>query len=31
VPLANDKKVLTVKINSGTLEMKGNKAIILAD
>ena len=31
VPLANDKKVLTVKINSGTLEMKCNKAIILSD
>ncbi|WP_452224826.1 F0F1 ATP synthase subunit epsilon [Lacinutrix chionoecetis] len=31
VPLADDNKVLTVKINSGTLEMKDNKAIILAD
>ncbi|MEJ6792444.1 MAG: F0F1 ATP synthase subunit epsilon [Lacinutrix sp.] len=31
VPHADDNKVLTVKINSGTLEMKGNKAIILAD
>ena len=31
VPLANDKKVLTVKINSGTLELNDNKAIILAD
>ena len=31
VPQANDNKVLTVKINSGTLEMKDNKAIILAD
>lgn len=28
---AVDKKVLTVKINSGTLEMKDNKVIILAD
>jgi len=31
VPHADDNKVLTVKINSGTLEMKDNKAIILAD
>jgi F-type H+-transporting ATPase subunit epsilon len=31
VPHADDNKVLTVKINSGTLEMKDNKVIILAD
>ncbi|WP_290697848.1 F0F1 ATP synthase subunit epsilon [Lacinutrix sp.] len=31
VPHPDDNKVLTVKINSGTLEMKDNKAIILAD
>lgn len=31
VPHADDGKVLTVKINSGTLEMKDNKAIILVD
>jgi len=31
IPHADDNKVLTVKINSGTLEMKDNKAIILAD
>ncbi|WP_179004246.1 F0F1 ATP synthase subunit epsilon [Winogradskyella forsetii] len=31
VPHNNDKKVLTVKINSGTVEMKDNKVIILAD
>ena len=31
VPHNKDKKVLTVKINSGTLEMKNNKVIVLAD
>ena len=31
VPHADDNKVLTVKINSGTIEMKDNKLIILAD
>ncbi|WP_452220009.1 F0F1 ATP synthase subunit epsilon [Lacinutrix salivirga] len=31
VPHNDDKKVLTLKINSGTLEMKDNKVIILAD
>ncbi|WP_034060617.1 FoF1 ATP synthase subunit delta/epsilon [Lacinutrix jangbogonensis] len=31
VPHASDNKVLTIKINSGTVEMKDNKAIILAD
>jgi F-type H+-transporting ATPase subunit epsilon len=31
VPLNDDKKVLTVSINSGTIEMKDNKLIILAD
>lgn len=31
VPHADDKKVLTVKINSGTIEMNANKLIILAD
>ncbi|WP_225036685.1 F0F1 ATP synthase subunit epsilon [Winogradskyella sp. SM1960] len=31
VPHNDDKKVLSVKINSGTLEMKDNKLIILAD
>ncbi|WP_452596993.1 F0F1 ATP synthase subunit epsilon [Pontimicrobium sp. MEBiC01747] len=31
VPHADDDKVLTVQINSGTLEMNGNKVIILAD
>ncbi|AUC83110.1 F0F1 ATP synthase subunit epsilon [Lacinutrix sp. Bg11-31] len=31
VPHFDDNKVLTVKIKSGTLEMKDNKAIILAD
>ncbi|MFD2551324.1 F0F1 ATP synthase subunit epsilon [Bizionia sediminis] len=31
VPHHDDKKILTVKINSGTLEMKDNKVIILAD
>lgn len=27
----DDKKVLTVKITSGTIEMKDNKVIVLAD
>lgn len=31
VPQKDDNKVLTVKINSGTIEMKDNKLIILAD
>ena len=31
IPLHDDDKILTIKINSGTLEMKDNKAIILAD
>jgi len=31
VPQKDDKKVLTVNINSGTVEMKDNKVIILAD
>ena len=31
VPLNDDKKVLTLNINSGTIEMKDNKLIILAD
>ena len=31
IPHQADKKVLTVKINSGTVEMKDNKVIILAD
>lgn len=31
VPHADDEKVLTLAINSGTLEMNDNKAIILAD
>ena len=30
-PHNDDKKVLTVNINSGTIEMKDNKLIILAD
>ncbi|EGV42203.1 F0F1 ATP synthase subunit epsilon [Bizionia argentinensis JUB59] len=30
-PHNDDKNVLTIKINSGTLEMKDNKVIILAD
>lgn len=29
--LPEDDKILTLKINSGTVEMKDNKAIILAD
>ncbi|MBU3820808.1 F0F1 ATP synthase subunit epsilon [Flavobacteriaceae bacterium XHP0103] len=31
VPHFDDKKVLTVKITSGTVEMKDNKVIVLAD
>jgi len=31
VPQYDDDKVLTVTINSGTLEMKDNKVIVLAD
>ena len=31
IPHPDDTKVLTLKINSGTLEMKDNKVIILAD
>ena len=31
IPHPDDKKVLTVKINSGTIEMKDNKLIVLAD
>jgi len=31
VPHNDDDKVLTVTINSGTLEMKDNKVIVLAD
>ena len=31
IPHNDDKKVLTVNINSGTIEMKDNKLIILAD
>jgi F-type H+-transporting ATPase subunit epsilon len=31
VPLSNDRKVLTVKINSGTIELKDNRIIVLAD
>lgn len=31
IPHFDDKKVLTVKINSGTVEMKDNKVIVLAD
>lgn len=31
IPHNDDKKVLTVSINSGTIEMKENKLIILAD
>ncbi len=30
-PLENDTKVLTLQINSGTIEMNANKLIILAD
>ena len=31
LPHNDDDKILTVKINSGTLEMKDNKLIVLAD
>ncbi len=31
VPHADDDKVLTLAINAGTLEMKDNKVILLAD
>ena len=31
VPHADDDKVLTLEINSGTIEMKDNKVILLAD
>jgi F-type H+-transporting ATPase subunit epsilon len=31
IPHNGDDKVLTVTINSGTLEMKDNKVIVLAD
>ncbi len=31
IPHADDDKVLTLAINSGTLEMKDNKVILLAD
>ena len=31
IPHNDDKKVLTVNINSGTIEMKDNKLVILAD
>jgi F-type H+-transporting ATPase subunit epsilon len=31
VPHTDDDKVLTLAINSGTLEMKDNKVILLAD
>ena len=31
VPHFDDKKVLTVKVTSGTVEMKDNKVIVLAD
>ena len=31
VPHNDDDKVLTIKINSGTIEMKDNKVIVLAD
>jgi F-type H+-transporting ATPase subunit epsilon len=31
IPNSNDKKVLSVQINSGTIEMKDNKVIVLAD
>nr|WP_321221109.1 F0F1 ATP synthase subunit epsilon [uncultured Psychroserpens sp.] len=31
VPQSDDNKILTVKINSGTIEMKDNKVIVLAD
>ncbi|GAA0738053.1 MULTISPECIES: F0F1 ATP synthase subunit epsilon [Flavobacteriaceae] len=31
VPHNDNDKILTVKINSGTIEMKDNKVIVLAD
>ena len=31
IPHADDNKILTLEISSGTLELKNNKAIILAD
>lgn len=31
VPLSGDKKTLTLKINSGTIELKENRIIVLAD
>jgi F-type H+-transporting ATPase subunit epsilon len=31
IPHADDNKVLTLAINSGTIEMKDNKVILLAD
>lgn len=31
VPAVDDDKILTLEINSGTLELNDNKAIILAD
>ncbi|MDB9755022.1 F0F1 ATP synthase subunit epsilon [Winogradskyella sp.] len=31
IPHNDDNKILTVSINSGTIEMKDNKLIILAD
>ncbi len=31
LPHNDDKNVLTVKINSGTVEMRDNKVIVLAD
>lgn len=31
VPHFDDKKILIYKINSGTIEMKDNKVIVLAD
>jgi len=30
-PLSSDKKILTLKINSGTIELKNNRIIVLAD
>jgi F-type H+-transporting ATPase subunit epsilon len=31
VPLKDNHKILTLKINSGTIEMKDNKVIVLVD
>jgi F-type H+-transporting ATPase subunit epsilon len=31
IPHYDDKKVLTIKINSGTIELKDNKVIVLID